>query len=40
MKRSLRALGAAGFAVFLLKGLAWVGVALVAMCGDGSSPLQ
>lgn len=33
MKRSLRTLGVAGVAFFLLKGLAWVMVAVLAMCG-------
>ena len=40
MKRSLRALGVAGVAFFLLKGLAWVGVAVLAMCGGRTSALQ
>ncbi len=37
MKRSLRALGVAGVAFFLLKGLAWVGIAVLAMCGAQAS---
>ncbi|MEA3246766.1 MAG: hypothetical protein U9Q74_11485 [Gemmatimonadota bacterium] len=40
MKRSLRTLGFAGLAFFLLKGLAWIGVAALAMCGGRPSPLQ
>ena len=37
MKRSLRTLGIVGVAFFLLKGLAWIGVAVLAMCGGRSS---